>query len=75
MNAVHFTPPRLYDWPGPDRWLPGYYSAVYVVRQEVADVSLMQWSKKPPHVKAGEQEQGAPWRKVGPATWRHLTEA
>ncbi len=75
MNGVYFIPPRLYDRQCPDRWLPGYYSAAYVVRQEVADLSSIRWLKVPMHVKAGEQQRGATSMKVGPATWRNITAA
>jgi hypothetical protein len=75
MNGEYFIPPRLYDHQRPDRWLPGYYSAVYVVRQEIEDLSSIRWLKVPIRVEAGETELGATNMKVGPATWRLITAA
>nr|WP_199043133.1 hypothetical protein [Dyella sp. ASV24] len=75
MNGEYFIPPRLYDCQLPDRWLPGYYSAVYVVRQHIADLSLIPRLKVPIRVKAGEKELGVIEMKVAPAIWRHITVA
>lgn len=75
MDGTYFIPPRLYDRQRPDRWLPGYYSAVYVVREEIVDLSSIRWLRVLAHVEAGEQPVGATSKKVGPASWRHLTAA
>ena len=75
MNGEYFIPPRLYDRQRPNRWLPGYYNAVYVGRQEIANLSSIRLLKVPMQMKAGEQPLGATSMKVAPATWRHITVA
>jgi hypothetical protein len=71
---MYLIPPQRYNSQEPVRWLPGYYSSTYVIRQGATDLDDEYGSQEHWRSPKDNEEQTNDRDLLGPMVWKMLAD-